>query len=210
MEVSKTELNNEQLMIVEDYCSNNMSKLKKICHPIIIKIGGISEKDYDDIYSLAQLLLYKCVKKYDKNNLKGASFNTFFCSVLNRRLYATYIRDKNRKCRSNTKVNKNGEVIFIPDISLDTPTPDCIATLERISVSKNLEEEVIYKDKKTNINEKTRKYLNNLTKLQRKVAEFIMDGYSLEEIKEILHMEQSEINDCMNGMKAYRNISILF
>lgn len=210
MEASRIELNNEQLMIVEDYCSNSMSKLKKICHPIIIKIGGISKKDYDDIYSLAQFLLYKCVEKYDNNNLKGASFNTFFYSVLNRRLYATYIRDKNRKCRSNTKVKKNGEVIFIPDVSLDAPTPDCIATLERISISNNLEEEVIHKDKKTNISEKTREYLNNLTKLQRKVAEFIMEGYSLEEIKEILHMEQSEINDCMNGMKAYRNISILF
>ena len=56
----------------------------------------------------------------------------------------------------------------------------------------------------------TREYLNNLTKYQRDVAYLIMDGYSCEEIKEILHMEQSEFTNCMNGLKAYRNISILF
>ena len=42
------------------------------------------------------------------------------------------------------------------------------------------------------------------------VAYLIMDGYSCEEIKEILHMEQNEFTNCMNGLKAYRNISILF
>lgn len=196
----------EQIAIAEDYCCNNMSKLKMICYPIIIKIGGITGKDYDDIYSLAQFLLYKCIKKYDKNNTTGASFYTFFSNVLNRRLYATYIRDKNRKCRSNTKIKDNGEVTFIPDVSLDAPTPDCLATLERISFSKSLEDEIIHED----ISDKMREYLNNLPKDQRKVAELIMDGYTKDEIKEILHMEQNEFTDCMNAMKAYRNISILF
>lgn len=200
----------EQLIIAEDYCCNNMSKLKMICYPIITKIGGITGKDYDDIYSLAQFLLYKCIKKYDKNNATGASFNTFFSNVLNRRLYATYIRDKNRKCRSNTKIKDNGEVAFIPDVSLDAPTPDCLATLERISMDYDLEEEIINRNKIESISDKTREYLNNLPKNQRKVAELIMGGYTKDEIKEILHMEQNEINDCMNGMKAYRNISILF
>lgn len=206
----KIELNDEELMIVEDYCCNNMNKLKKICNPIVAKIGGTSEKDYDDIYSLAQFLLYKYVKKYDKNNPNGASFNTFFYNILNRRLYATYIRDRNRKCRSNTKIKKNGEVEFIPDVSLDAPTPDCISTLERISMDYDLEDEILNKNKRESISDKTREYLNNLPKDQRNVAELIMDGCSYEEIKEILHIEQSELNDCMNGLKAYRNISILF
>lgn len=208
--IYKIELNDEELAIVEDYCRDNMKKLKMICNPIIIKIGGTSEKDNDDIYSLAQFLLLKCVKKYDKNNAKGASFNTFLCNVLKRRLYATYIRDKNRKCRSNTKIGKNGEVIFIPDISLDAPTSDCLDMLERISLHYNLEDEIISNNKTEFVSDKTREYLNNLTKDQRNFAELIMEGYSCEEIKDILHIEQSEFTDYMNGLKAYRNISILF
>ena len=64
--MDKIELNKEQLAIIDEYCCDGMKKLKKLCDPIIMKIGGISEKDHDDIYSLAQFLLYKSVKNYDK------------------------------------------------------------------------------------------------------------------------------------------------
>lgn len=32
---------------LELYCENEMQKLKQICNPMINKIGGISDKDYD-------------------------------------------------------------------------------------------------------------------------------------------------------------------
>lgn len=199
-------LTQEQLDIIDDYCCNDMAKLKKICHPIIVRIGGISNKDYDDIYSLAQFILCKCVNKYDKHNDKKASFNTFFYNILNRRLYATYIRDKNRQCRSNTKVDKNGNVIFVPDVSLDAPTPDCVNTMERISVSTTLEDEYFEPD----ISKNVVSYLHNLSSDQLEVAHLFMDGYSNDEIKDILHISQTELNERINGMKAYRNLSILF
>lgn len=200
------ELNEEQLAIIEEYCCNDMKKLKHICSPIVSLIGGISKKDYDDIYSLAQFLLYKYVSKYDKNNDKGASFNTFFRNILNRRLYATYLRDRNRHCRSNTREGKNGEKIFISDVSLDAPTLDCVSTLERISFSTTLEEEIFESD----LSEKTKSYLHNLSIEQLEVANLFMEGYDQKDIIEILHITQSELNDRLNGMRAYRNISILF
>ena len=82
--------------------------------------------------------------------------------------------------------------------------------IERISLNYNLEDEIIDSNKSGSVSDKTREYLNNLPKDQRKVAYLIMDGYSCEEIKEILHIEQSEFTNYMNGLKAYRNISILF
>ena len=203
--MDKIELDEEHLMIIEEYCNDDMKKLKKLCNPIIVRIGGISEKDHDDIYSLAQFLLYKCVRKYDKNNSNGASFNTFLWNVLSRRIYATYIRDKNRQCRSNTKEDKNGNKVFIPDVSLDAPTLDCVATMERISSSTTLEDEIF----KPDISEKTKRYLYNLSSEQLEVAKLFMEGYQQEDIKKILHMTQIEFNNCMNGMRAYRNISIL-
>ena len=83
--MNKIELNKEQLAIIDEYCCDGMKKLKKLCNPIIVRIGGISEKDHDDIYSLAQFLLYKSVKNYDKDNANGASFKTFFYNILRRR-----------------------------------------------------------------------------------------------------------------------------
>lgn len=204
--MERIELNEEQLSIINEYCCDGMKKLKKLCNPIIVKIGGISEKDHDDIYSLAQFVLYKSVKSYDKNNANGASFKTFLCNILSRRIYATYIRNKNRQCRSNTKIGKNGEIIFIPDVSLDAPTPDCVAILERISSSTNLDDEIF----KPDISEKVKKYLRNLPSCQLEVAELLMEGYQREEIKEILHISQTDFNNCINGLRSYRNISILF
>lgn len=200
------ELNEEQMAIIEEYCCNDMKKLKYACNPILIRIGGISKKDYDDIYSLAQFLLYKCVKKYDKNNDKGASFHTFFRRVLDRRMCDVYVRDRNRQCRSNTKVNENGEKQFVPDFSLDAPSKDCVAIMERIALSYNLENEVVKED----LNKKVKSYLHNLSTEQLEVANLFMEGYDQKDIMEILHITQPELNDRLNGMKAYRNISILF
>ena len=182
--MNKIELSEEQLAIIEDYCCDDMKKLKKLCNPIIVRIGGISKKDYDDIYSLAQFLLW---------------------NILSRRIYATYIRDKNRQCRSNTKEDENGNKIFIPDVSLDAPTLDCVATMERISSSTTLEDEFF----KPDISKKMKQYLHNLSSEQLEVAHLFMDGYKQEDIKDILHMSQSEFNNCMNGMRVYRNISII-
>lgn len=112
------EWNEDQMKILHEYCDNEMAEIKKMCNLIIMNAGGISGKEYDDIYSLAQFLLFKCVKKYDANNKKGASFKTFYRGILNRRLYATYLRDKNRQCRSNTRIDKDGNRVFGMIISI--------------------------------------------------------------------------------------------
>lgn len=199
------EWNEDQMKILHEYCDNEMAEIKKMCNLIIMNAGGISGKEYDDIYSLAQFFLFKCVKKYDANNKKGASFKTFYRGILNRRLYATYLRDKNRQCRSNTRIDKDGNRVFLPDVSLDAPTKDCVDTLERISISPTLEDDFFKPDLKEIIKE----YLNNLSDEQLEVANLFMEGYHANDIKDILHITQTEFNNRMNGMKSYRNISIL-
>jgi len=199
------EWNEDQMKILHEYCDNEMAEIKKMCNLIIMNAGGISGKEYDDIYSLAQFLLFKCVKKYDANNKKGASFKTFYRGILNRRLYATYLRDKNRQCRSNTRIDKDGNRVFLPDVSLDAPTKDCVDTLERISIPPTLEDDFFKPDLKEIIKE----YLNNLSDEQLEVANLFMEGYHANDIKDILHITQTEFNNRMNGMKSYRNISIL-
>lgn len=200
-----TKLNEKQMEIIYDYCNNNMKKLKMVCYPIIIRTGGISEKDHDDIFSLAQLLLYKAVEKYDENNAKGASFNTFFYNILSRRLYATYIRDKNRKCRSNMIEDENGNIVFIPDFSLDAPTEECLSMFERISSSYNLEDKIF----KEEYSKKMKEYLSRLSKIQRMILVYLSEGYLPEEIQEMLHINETIYKDNHKAIMDEKNLRII-
>lgn len=200
-----TKLNEKQMEIIYDYCNNNMKKLKMVCYPIMIRTGGISEKDHDDIFSLAQLLLYKAVEKYDENNAKGASFNTFFYNILSRRLYATYIRDKNRKCRSNMIEDENGNIVFIPDFSLDAPTKECLSMFERISSSYSLEEEVF----KEEYSKEMKEYLSRLSRIQRIILTYLSEGYLPKEIQEMLHINETTYKDNYKAIMNEKNLRII-
>ena len=215
MEIDYSKMTKKQIDIINEYCEDDLRKLKQVCFYVWGK-KGLASCYHDDLYDDAINVLSESVMTY--NEEKGANFNTYLANNI-RMSYGQWYRDTFlRSKRSNLLLDKNGKIIrdkkknpiIIHNVSLDEPTPDCISTFERISLEYNLENEVLDKNKTESVSEKTREYLNNLTTVQRKVANLIMEGYSKEEIKDILHIEQSEFNDCMNAMKAYRNISILF
>lgn len=52
--------------IINFYCEDEQRELKKLVYPMIIKYKGISQKDYDDFYSLAALTLWQATMTYDK------------------------------------------------------------------------------------------------------------------------------------------------
>lgn len=203
--MNKIELNKEQLAIIDEYCCDGMKKLKKLCNPIIMKIGGISEKDHDDIYSLAQFLLYKSVKNYDKDNANGASFKTFFYNILSRRIYATYIRDKNRQCRSNTRIGKNGEVIFIPDVSLDAPTEETQDIKEKIASDYNVEDESEFD---FDADDNVELFMSLLSNNQRAMLEMKMQDIPTDEIKKKLNMSDKKYISEMNAIKMNENLTL--
>ena len=204
-QVDKIELNKEQLAIIDEYCCDGMKKLKKLCNPIIVKIGGISEKDHDDIYSLAQFLLYKSVKNYDKNNANGASFKTFFYNILSRRIYATYIRDKNRQCRSNTRISKNGEVIFIPDVSLDAPTEETQDIKEKIASDYNVEDASEFD---FTVDENVENFMSSLSNIQRKILEMKMKEIPTDKIRSELGISAAKYAKEMESIKLNEGLLV--
>lgn len=203
--MDKIELNKEQLAIIDEYCCDEMNKLKKLCNPIIVKIGGISEKDHDDIYSLAQFLLYKSVKNYDKDNANRASFKTFFCNILSRRIYATYIRDKNRQCRSNTRIGKNGEVIFIPDISLDAPIEETQDIKEKIASDYNVEDESEFD---FTVDENVETFMLSLSNIQRKILEMKMKEVPTDKIRSELSISAARYAKEMESIKLNEGLLV--
>lgn len=203
--MDKIELNKEQLAIIDEYCCDGMKKLKKLCNPIIVKIGGISEKDHDDIYSLAQFLLYKSVKNYDKNNANGASFKTFLYNILSRRIYATYIRDKNRQCRSNTRIGKNGEVIFIPDVSLDAATEETQDIKEKIASDYNVED---VSEFDFTVDENVENFMSSLSNIQRKILEMKMKEIPTDKIRSELGISAARYAKEMESIKLNEGLLV--
>ena len=89
---------------LEEYCDNEMKKLKQLCYPILIKIGGLSEKDYDDFYSIALDALTDSVIRF--NDSKNCQFKTFLIGNIKRK-FITEIRDRNRYKRIPAKNIQN-------------------------------------------------------------------------------------------------------
>lgn len=201
----------EQLALINEYCKDDMRKLKRICFFVWGK-RGLPKSDYDDLYSDAMKVLSESALTFNPNG--NAKFDSYLLNNM-RRSYKDWFRDNYLRAKRNNlefdkkgriKKDENGNPIIKKNISLDAPSPDDLELIEKLP-SPDLVEIDALKDE---VSEKTKRYLNNLSSDQRKVANLIMDGYSKDEIIIILHMELNEFNDCMQGLRSYRNISLLF
>ncbi|WP_310602374.1 hypothetical protein [Anaerosporobacter sp.] len=186
---------------LEEYCFNNMEKLKQTCYPKICKIGGISQKDHDDLHSIALEALRDSVERY--NDSHDCKFSTFLNGNIERK-FNTYIRNKNRIKRNGYEDNP------ISFVSLDTPIgEEENATLSDIIPSGfNIEEEVS-KKMGFSIDDKVEKYLNSLSVKQRGIAELIMEGYRPSEIKEKLKLTEKQYIYYIKDMKSFEKSRVL-
>lgn len=173
----------DQINLINEYCKDDMRKLKQICYFVWGK-KGLPNCYYDDLYDDAMNVLSESVITFNPDG--GASFKTYLTNNIHMS-YGQWYRDTHlRSKRSNLlldengkiKKDKNGNPIIIHNVSLDAPTPDCLDMIERISLNYNLEDEIIGNNRPESVSDKTKEYLNNLPKDQRKVAYLIMDGYS--------------------------------
>jgi DNA-directed RNA polymerase specialized sigma subunit len=199
----------EESEIIEQFCANDMSDLKKIVNHIVQKIGGFNGKDYDDAYSFAQYLLFRLVKKYNPNNEKGASFSTFFTNVLKKKLYTVFIRDRNRSCRSNTiKIKKEDKIEYIynPDVSLEALPPDCVEYMDYIARQRRpLEDKITENSYSSEMN----KYISRLSKVQLKILKALAENKTEDEIKQELHIDTDLYKDSIKAIRSDENTKIL-
>lgn len=214
-EINYSELTNEQLVLVNEYCKNDMKKLKEICF-FVWGQKHIPNFLHDDLYDDAMKVLLESVVSF--NPCKKVKFRTYLTKNI-RLSYSDWHRDNYLRAKRNNLLldkkgrivkDENGMPIIISNISFDAPTDDGVDLCEKLPSYFDVEDEIFEDNKDYFISEKTSEYLNNLTKQQRQVAYLIMDGYSSNEIIDALHMKLCDFNDCMQSMKAYRNISILF
>lgn len=208
------EVENQIKSAIEELYANNQSKLKQICNKEMMRFGGISQKDYDCFYSRAGLEISIAKAHELFNPSKGKTPLEFFVSIIKRSIWKE-MTDRNRGKRQNfveiEEVDGDGNITkkkqFIPTISIDTPIDEengmtIKDTLQSdFDVCKEISED--FQDERIEV------FLKGLPKIQRQIAEMIMEGYPVIEIKSKLKLNSKEYIDNFNAMKSFSNISIL-
>lgn len=181
--------------ILNTYYANGAQKLHGIVNKILLKFGGLSDKDMDDFYSLANEVFTEALKRYDNEQ----SFDGYLYSCLSNKIKTEMTR-RNRYKRKMDRMT----------VSIDMPLDDeeNITLADLIADDFDMEKEILGED---NIeSSKIEKYFGRLSRKQKRVAELLAASYSAGEIQKILHMTQKEYSDAIQGIYAFENISILF
>ena len=193
------DLTPSQQQIVDRFCVNEMRELKKICYPKIRRVSGDSNMDDDDIYSIAMDVLIDSIKRYD--DLQG-KFDSFLSNNIQNKIN-TYIRDtKYRTKRSNVQKGENGKNIYVPNIPIDAPTDEGINIVERIDSGFQIEEE-LPEEIGFSLEENVEEYLNSLSEIQKKIAKYIMTGYTPSEIRVQLGLTEKQYAEHFAVMRSY-------
>lgn len=202
---------------INEYWGNDARKLRKVIDKIFCaKHGGILDRDMDEFYSVANDVIMDIIshQRYDesKGDFGGFLYRSLELAIIDE--LKRQNRDK-RVQKIEVEVEENGKKIkkkmIVKDISLDAPTKenDKITFGETLKSDFDLEKEVFYENNDYMYSEKTCRYLNRLSKLQRKVLQCIIAGFETKEILDMLCITTKEFEDCHKAIYSYRNVSVL-
>ena len=182
--------------ILMTYYSNNAKKLHNTVDKILLKFGGLSNKDLDDFYSLANEVFVDVLGRYDGSQ----SFDGFLYFCLSNKI-KTEITRRNREKRKADRMS----------ISIDTPIGDDENTTigDLIADEKTVERELFEENKKEEWRKEVNEYLNSLSPLQRKIAFLLSDNNTPSEICEELHITIKHFENSMKRILADERIKPL-
>ncbi len=182
--------------ILNTYYADNAKKLHNTVDKILLKFGGLSNKDLDDFYSLANEVFVDVMKRYDDSQ----SFDGFLYSCLLNKI-------KTEMTRRNCEKRKADRM----SISIDTPIGDeeGLTIGDTLADKFSIEKELFEKSEEGYSN-RMLQYLSRLSTLQKEVLRLNIAGYLPGEIREKLHISEKQYADCYAAIHSYRNVSVLF
>lgn len=186
-----------QPYILDTYYADNAKKLRNVVDKILFKFGGLSNKDRDDFYSLANEVFVDVIKRYDRTK----SFDGFLYSCLSNKIM-TEITRRNREKRKADRfsisldgINENDE-----DCTLLEFLPSDFDTFEEATKRQGNEQ---YQDK-------VQRYISKLSNRQVNILNLLVDGYKANEICQVLEISSKEYANELKAMRSYENVKILF
>ena len=183
--------------ILEDYYSDNARKLHKVVDKILVKFGGLSDKDKDDFYSLANEVFVDVMKRYDDKQ----SFDGFLYTCLSNKIM-TEITRRNRQKRKADRMSTSLDAAVgdEEECSLLDLIPSDFDTFEEVAKA---QEKELYQDK-------VYLYIARLSNQQVNILNLLIDGYKPNEVRDMLEISAREYADNMQVMRSYENIRSLF
>lgn len=180
--------------ILAYYCTDDMRKLIKLSNDILRELGRSNPLDVEEFYSIANFELFKATENYDENNKFGAKFETYLSVVLRHKFNSEFSRRKRQKRGGNIEtLSLEANIAGLENVSI----------IDTISSGENIEEQVISQDSKIE------NYLSHLSKKEKEVANYIMEGYNQKEIAKKLGIQKNELEDIIKGMKSFERKNLL-
>ena len=210
MAVDYSSMTEEQITIINEYCENDMRKLKQICYTVWGN-KGLPTCYYDDLYDDAMNVLSESVTTFNQNG--KARFKTYLTNNI-RMSYGQWYRDNFLRAKRNNleldekrniKKDENENPIIIPNISFDAPVDDGVDLCEKVASDFNVENET---DIDFESDEKVELFINSLSNIQRKILKLKMMDYSIDEVKQKLNISDLEYNASMKSIKLNENLSL--
>lgn len=182
--------------ILRTYYADNAKRLHQIVDKMLLEFGGVSDKDRDDFYSLANEVFVDVLKRYDGKR----PFAPFLYSCLMNRIKGEFTRRNRERRRAH----------YIA-ISLDMPIggQEQLTWGDIIADRFDLEQTVLEEEEEC-YSGKMALYLSRLSKVQRDILQRMAAGYLPGEIREELHISKRQYTECREAIRSYRNVSVLF
>lgn len=194
----KIELTPEQQKITDEYYENNASKIRQIVDKITSTFGGISDKDMDDFYSIANEVFLNIILTYDHTR----DFRGYLYSCISNKLKTEMTR-RNRKKNSFHRdvVNEDGKIEkeYVQDISYEGYFfgEDGSAPKDIIADDSNVREEM---------SDGMKKYVASLSDVERKVLGLQAIGYNSTDIQRKLNLTAREYYNSVTNMHSYQKM----
>lgn len=183
--------------ILDSYYADNARKLHKTVDKIIAKFGGLSDKDKDDFYSLANEVFVDVLKKYDSVQ----SFDGFLYACLFNKI-KTEITKRNREKRRADRMS----------VSLDAMNEDneqC-SLLDFIASDFDTFDEAVKDQGNGQYQDKIQLYIARLSNRQVNILNLLVDGYKPNEIQGFLKISPRQYSDDLQIIRCYENVKNLF
>lgn len=186
-----------QLQILNAYYADNAKKLHRVVDRILSKFGGLTYKDTDDFYSLANEVFADVLKRYDCEQ----SFDGFLYSCLSNKIMSE-ITKRNREKRKADRMSISLEVTN--DKGEDYSLLDCLASdFDTFEEASKCQENGQYQDK-------VQQYISRLSNQQVNILNLLIGGYKPFEIRRILEISKNEYANNLRIMRGYENVRLLF
>ena len=183
--------------ILNAYYADNARKLHRVVDKILFRFGGLSSKDTDDFYSLANEVFADVINRYDCEQ----SFDGFLYSCLSNKIMSE-ITKRNREKRKADRMSISLDAVN--DKGEDYSILDCIAS------DFDTFEEASKRQENGEYCSKVQQYISKLSNQQVNILNLLIDGYKPFEIRRILEISPREYADNMQIMRSYENVRVLF